>query len=211
MLALIHARSVATYASSLPNFELSSHTRTRYESMGAVLIDAVLQAGLNYRTVVFPRVVHFTTNFPNIIRCSEFLTCLHQNGAEKVFRWKHSEKIERLICLAEFFIQKEVESVEKLRSWLWRDEARAELLNLHGIGRKTVDYIAMLVGIPSVPIDRHLRNFIKNAGVKLVKYDEYRIVAEYAADLLKISRSEFDSAVWSYMSSGRTKRSQRET
>ena len=171
--------------------------------MGAVLIDSILQAGLNYKTVVSPRVEYFVTQFPHIMSCTDFLNCLTKYGSEKVLRWTHIEKISRLIKLTKFFISKGIESVSKLSEWIRSSNARKELLGLHGIGNKTVDYIGMLVGLPTIPVDRHLRKFISAAGVELSQYEEYRKVAEFAADLIKMPRVEFDYAVWTYVSNGK--------
>lgn len=203
MQTLINARSVANFALSLSDFDKELKTRTTYTSMGALLIDAVLQSGLNYKSVVCPRVEHFVANFPTVKECSEFLDCLKKNGAAIVLQWTHSEKINRLIELTKFLIFKGVETVKKLGEWICLDGSRDELLGLRGIGEKTVDYIAMLAGVSSIPIDRHFRRFITAAGVNVSIYSDYRKVAEFAADLMKMPRPQFDYSVWSYVSSGK--------
>ncbi|MGL1933141.1 MAG: hypothetical protein OCC45_15510 [Desulfotalea sp.] len=203
MQPLIHARLVATFTQSLTNFQEVTNNRPVYSSIGAVIIDSILQAGLNYKNIVAPRVEHFLENFSHIRSTSQFLKCLQLHGAEKVFRWTHTEKINRLIQLTKFLISKNIETIKCLRTEINKNEICTELLNLRGIGKKTVDYIAMLVGIPSIPIDRHLRAFINAAGVELSDYDQYRKVAEFTADLLKIPRSNFDYSVWSYVSGGK--------
>lgn len=203
MQTLIFARAVANFVNTLPDFEVTSHARACYSSMGAVLIDAVLQAGLSYNCVVAPRVRYFLQHYPTVNNSSDFLECLRAHGAERVLRWTHSEKIERLIDLTEFFVSEGIETVENLFDWIVERDKREVLLTLHGIGRKTVDYLAMLVGVPSIAVDRHLRKFIRAAGVDVDDYDDNRRIAEIAADLLQAPRSAFDYAVWSYVSAGK--------
>jgi endonuclease III len=80
------------------------------------------------------------------------------------------------------------------------------LHSLNGIGPKTVDYIKMLVGIPSVAIDRHVRVFVQAAGLPQTRYAEVQQVVQLAADTLEMNRSSFDWAIWSYVSSGQRPR-----
>ncbi|MDU5369850.1 MAG: hypothetical protein E6107_00330 [Enterobacter sp.] len=67
---------------------------------------------------------------------------------------------------------------------------------INGIGPKTVDYMGCLVGIDSIAVDRHVRTFAKAIGVK---NDDYHFLREsfcFAADLLSLSRREFDAWLW---------------
>ena len=53
--------------------------------MGATITDAVLQAGLRYETVVWPRVQHVMT-IPEAATTSGFLAVLRERGGEEVVR-----------------------------------------------------------------------------------------------------------------------------
>ncbi|TIS84458.1 MAG: hypothetical protein E5X00_01335 [Mesorhizobium sp.] len=59
-----------------------------------------------------------------------------------------------------------------------------------------MDYMQCLVGIDSIAVDRHVRTFAKRVGVVEEDYDFLRSVFCYAADLLSVSRREFDAWVW---------------
>src|SRR5947207_1421279 len=76
-------------------------TRCGYDHMGATLTDTVLQAGLNYRSVVLPRVNHILTTYPYAVTTSGFWQLACEIGPGELLRWSHPEKINRLICLIE--------------------------------------------------------------------------------------------------------------
>lgn len=63
-------------------------------------------------------------------------------------------------------------------------------------GRKTVDYMACLVGIDSIAVDRHMRTFARQVGVENDDYHFLRRSFCCAADLLALSRREFDAWLW---------------
>jgi len=56
-----------------------------YNRRGATITDAVLQAGLRYETVVWPRVQHDMT-IPEAATTSGFLGVLRERGGEEVVR-----------------------------------------------------------------------------------------------------------------------------
>jgi hypothetical protein len=53
-----------------------------------------------------------------------------------------------------------------------------------------------LVGMDSVAVDRHVRAFARRVGVLEDDYDFLKTVFCYAADLLSVSRRQFDAWVW---------------
>jgi hypothetical protein len=59
-----------------------------------------------------------------------------------------------------------------------------------------VDYLACLVGIESIAVDRHVRAYARRAGVESQDYDFLREVFCGAADLLSLSRRAFDGWIW---------------
>src|SRR5690606_5476698 len=89
-----------------------------------------------------------------------------------------------------------VESVQDLRVGLTSDEFCNAIQAVNGIGPKTVDYMACLVGIDSIAVDRHVRAFAKVVGVDSDDYYFLRKSFCCAADLLSLSRREFDAWLW---------------
>jgi hypothetical protein len=173
--------------------------RKGYGHMGATLTDSVLQAGLNYRSVVMPRVEHVLATYPDAITTTIFWDTLCEVGAGALLRWSHPEKIDRLTRLVTLLRSRGVETETDLGDWLGAASASAELLQLKGIGPKTVDYIKILVGIPTVAVDRHVKTFFLLAGIQLTEYEDFRTVACKAAKLLSIQAHILDAIIWRYV------------
>ncbi|WP_036578827.1 hypothetical protein [Brucella anthropi] len=191
------ARRVADFASTQGVPASYAVRRSTYEHAGALLADAVLQAGLSYRSVVMPRVVRILVEFPDMARVSE-LSCLVRKGSTAhLLNWQHPTKVARFERLVDFLYRAKVDTTEDIRTVLKSDTFCTDLQSLNGVGPKTVDYMACLVGIESVAVDRHIRTFAARAGVNNNKYEFLKNVFCFAADLLSISRREFDAWVWS--------------
>ena len=193
---LIAARRVADYAKELGADVERQQTRAAYEHMGALLADSILQAGLNYNSVVLPRVSTILANFPQECRTSALVGLVARGETPVFLNWTHAEKVGRFDALVMFLNDNEVEDVGDLRSCLLRKPFVEALRAVRGVGPKTVDYIGCLAGLDSVAVDRHVRTFAKRVGVLEDDYDFLRSVFSHAADLLSVSRREFDAWVW---------------
>jgi hypothetical protein len=161
-----------------------------------VLADAVLQAGLNYETVVRMRVMRIESQFPETATLSGLIELIERGGASDLLLWKHPTKLTRFVCLAKFLAMRGIETTDELKRWLCVSGARTDLLRLNGIGPKTCDYLCCLVGIDGVAVDRHLKRFASEAGVSVRDYECLKSVVGYAADLLGMSRRDFDAWIW---------------
>lgn len=185
---------LAEYVRALPRFEWWVPERASHA--GEVLVNAVLQSGVSYRTVVAPRVASVRLRYPEAATVKAFHRVLHKEGAYVVLQWKHHEKPSRLVSLTDFVYSEDIDSISDLCTWLSVASNRRRLLRIHGIGPKTVDYLGGLVGVQGVAVDRHLRSFATKAGIACVKYDDMKRVVEYAADMLGVKRSVFDYSIW---------------
>ncbi|MCL5960655.1 MAG: hypothetical protein M1358_15350 [Chloroflexi bacterium] len=192
------ARNLADYIASLEGFTLVDGYHFGYNHMGAVITDAVLQAGVKYRTVVEPRVGHVLERYPEAGTTSKFLAILQAIGVNIVINWSHPEKPRRLLELTNFLAKADVETVGDLRDWLTQPENCGLLLQIKGIGPKTVDYMKNLVNVPTVAVDRHIRRFVEAAGIATGGYTEVQLVVEFAADLLNVSRPGLDHSIWCF-------------
>lgn len=195
-----NAYILAKYIQSIENFPVPKNQNYGYDHMGAILTDAILQAGLNYQTVVAPRVRRVLTNYPDADVTSVFLNYIHRDSAFDILQWQHAEKPRRLLELTTFLYEMGIESRDDLYKWLIDPENGDLLIRIRGIGLKTVDYIKNLVNIPTVAIDRHVRNFVHNAGISSLNYTELRSIVINAATILDLSPSNLDYAIWSFMS-----------
>lgn len=193
---LISARKVADLASLEGVSTGASVLRPRYDHLGAILADSILQAGLNYRTVVLPRVVHILTSHPDAATADGLLSLVDAGMTQDFLQWNHLVKVHRFERLARFIYDNNVSNSSALKDRLNDDLFCQTLQEINGIGPKTVDYMACLVGIETIAVDRHIRNFAQRVGVDNTEYGYLKRVFCIAADLLAVSRREFDAWVW---------------
>ncbi|MDK4733948.1 hypothetical protein [Rhizobium sp. CNPSo 3490] len=193
---LLAARLVADYAKELGADAERQETRPVYDHMGALLADSVLQAGLNYNSVVRPRVEVILAQFPQCDRTSGLLPVVGDGQTATFLNWTHPEKIGRFESLVRFLDGNSIETVLDLGKKLQRPGFVELLREVRGVGPKTVDYMGCLVGLDSVAVDRHVRTFARRVGVLNDDYDFLRSVFCCAADLLSLSRRQFDAWVW---------------
>lgn len=209
-------RRIVEYVRRLPDFEMAENSELPYRHMGATITDGVLQAGLRYETVVWPRVQHVMA-IPEAATSTGFLAALRGRGGEEVVRWTHPEKLGRMYAVSELFIAEGIETEDDLHSWLClgsSDSAQARrcaanaarLLAVHGIGPKTVDYFKILCGEQdTAAIDLHLTAFLERAGVRVTSYEQAREVIREAAAELGVPAAQLDHSIWTHMSkAGRT-------
>lgn len=194
---LTAARKIADYSSREFGENLTlSNRRAAFNHMGAVLADSVLQAGLNYATVVRPRIEYIIKQFPTTDTVSSLLTLINEGQTASILQWKHHLKIMRFELLVKFMYQENVEATDDLRIRLRDENFKSGLLSINGVGPKTVDYMACLVGIESIAVDRHVRAYAKKVGIVNDDYYFLQRAFSYAADLMNTSRRDFDSWLW---------------
>jgi len=198
---IAEAQKLARFVNSLKDFDIQNRRPQTYQHMGAVITDSILQAGLNYRSVVAPRVRRLIEQYPKACTTSGFLDMIETYGLNNLLNWDHPEKPKRIYELTLFFHRYHINTECMLKYWLQKPENGKLLLDLKGVGPKTVDYLKMLVGLQSIAIDRHIRTFIKAAGLTHKRYEDIQQVVEIAADILALDRNDFDLSVWLYASS----------
>ena len=189
----------------IPNFQYAVFPVQRH--MGALIMDACIQAGLDYDTVVKPR-VDTVANDPELSTAEGVM-----KNPERMLKAAvdHPQKKECIMQLASFFRQNRINTVIALRMKYW--DIRNSLTNIKFINYKTRDYIGLLAGVSDVvAIDRYLRQFAGQAGIQVGKLSQSPSQSEYdrlfntyvsAANLLGISPSQLDYAVWTYMNGDR--------
>lgn len=198
--ALAAGRKLAEYAKGKGVQEVNSNPRPVMNHLGAVLADSALQAGLNYRTVVKPRIEHILERYPQTAEMSGISRIINEGKVSSFLQWRHESKIARFIGLAKILEVTAIKNVFQLRHCLLGTPLSREFLQVPGVGPKTVDYLSCLVGIDCVAVDRHVKVFAKRAGVPLEDYSGLKLAISFAADFLKISRRGFDAWIWNLMS-----------
>jgi endonuclease III len=167
--------------------------------MGATLTDAGLQAGLNYRKVVFPRVKHLLSVFPEADTTTRFLDLVDLQGINHILRWNHPDKPKRVYDIALLLSAEKIETEEALAEWLSQPGNRIKIQQIPGVGQKTTSYLRKLVGTPAIAVDRHLKTFASWAGVECKKPAELERAFQVAADVMGIDYCSLDHTIWSYM------------
>lgn len=192
---------LAAYIKSLDDFTLIEDGRPpgqpEYEHMGALLTDAILQAGQTYETVVRPRALRVMSEYPDADTTSAFLSLLKGPGYQEVLKWRDPVKPDRLMRLAEFLQKHGIETVGDLQTWVKRPTSRKELLGISGVGPKTADYLAWLSGVPTVAVDRHIKRFCAAAGIKTRDIKE---AVRQASEELGVDEGSLDFSIWLFES-----------
>ena len=172
-----------------------------YKSMGALILDGILQAGMKY-SVVVQRVHRFCERYPGNKTVSDFIQAVRKDGWEEVCGWKHETKLGRIRALVEFLQKQKIETVADFRKWAEQPGNPELLLAVKGVGRKTRDYLQMLAGVPMVAVDVHLQNFMKDAGISISidsAYERAKEVIIAASKRYGVTPFQFEQAIWLYM------------
>lgn len=151
---------------NLKDFYVPEREIMPYFHMGATICDSILQAGVRYDTVVKPRIKTLFEKYPEANTTSAFWSLINRIDLKDLINWSHPEKPRRIRELTRFFLERGIETEENLSEWIQKEENRRALLQIKGIGPKTVDYLKMLAGLPAIAVDRHLKNFLRLAGIE---------------------------------------------
>ncbi len=200
MNSISKARKLVSHIGSLAGFTIEDDIEGTYRHMGATIVDAILQAGLNYATVVKPRVNSILNTYPDARTTTAFRDLLERVGVKEVLSWNDDEKPNRVLALTEFLLAECIETEEELRNWISSDQNLEKIQVVHGVGPKTADYLRILVGIQTAAVDRYVYRLIEEAGLGRMNYEEARQILNLAADSLEVERTKFDHSIWKYMS-----------
>lgn len=199
-----HALRLKEYIDNIDNFHFIEPEVCPYrDHIGALFTDAILQAGVNYRRVVLPRVERVLSSFPEAKTVSSFSNVLNLYGVKDVLRWNNTAKIQRMKDLISFCMVHAIETASDLTGFLNNEAGEEHLKAINGIGDKTCDYLKRLLGFDTVAVDRHIRNFLVDANIMVEDYVEIKEVVEFTADIMDINRRALDYSIWSYMSHNR--------
>jgi len=167
---------------------------------GAVLADIILQAGLNYKSVVLPRVLDIYKNYSSANNLTGIIETIDDIGIEKFLNWKNETKIIRFKSVLEYLLENNINSSIELVEHLGEYRNVERLLSINGIGNKTVDYFLKLMHVETIAVDRHIINFLNQANIDFKDYYNAKKIVEYTADILSISRRDIDYSIWYFMS-----------
>jgi len=176
-----------------------------YKNMGATIIDGILQAGINYKKVVKPRVDGYLEKYPDKGTVKNFKDLYDSKTLAELIGWT-GFKVKTIEELTKFLIDQKVDTEEEFREWLKEESNINKLMSVKGIGKKTASYFEILVGHSTSAIDRHLDGFLRDAGLGDLGYSEAQQIISEASVLLGVEESYFDHSIWRYKSMNKTRR-----
>ncbi|MCL6445557.1 MAG: hypothetical protein K6T83_19240 [Alicyclobacillus sp.] len=179
------------------------------DHMGAVIVDGVLQSGLNYKNTVLPRVEKIKS-LPEAKTVSGFLAVIVSNALDRLLSGKdgkpfRGDKPRTIVLLTSLLYFEGVDTADDFRTWIVRKDSETKLKSIPRIGDKTVDYLKLLVGIETVAIDVRLRDFLIQSGGIEGDYAFNKEVFLRASTMLGVSPRTLDSAIWQYMNTKNAK------
>jgi hypothetical protein len=168
-----------------------------------VITDAVLQAGMRYRTVKL-RVDGLIRQWPDACTLAGFRRRIGSEGLSGVLDWR-GKKLDTIAALADRLSSEVVDghpidTVADLRAWLTGPDNPPSLRTIKGVGAKTESYLCSVAGLSAVAIDVHLRTFAREAGVSERSYSLLRALYETTAQCMGVDAGALDHAVWEYCS-----------
>ncbi len=191
-------RAIATIPKRSDVWERASE---RSDHIGAILADAALQPGVDYRAVVEPRVKRIRAEHPSAATVSGLLKLLETIPAPVLLGNRNARKCGAFRDLVRLLNSEGVDSALELRAWLQHVDSRSKLLQIKGVGPKTCAYLKLLVGLPAIAVDIHLRRLALDAGVDRPDDDLERLFA-LAAEHLGIPLAVLDGSLWQDGSDG---------
>lgn len=196
----ISVQKVVKLLEKIPHDYAECTQRTPYYNMTATLTDSVLQAGMNYKKVVFPRICNILDKYADYRTTCDFIILFQTIPIEEIIQWKNKRKQITICELAWFLYKNKINTEDELAKWISDDINAKKLLEISGIGRKTIDYLKLLSGQQAIPIDRHMFQFLELAGIKTDDYIKASIILKETASFLHTNESVLDKTIWEYMS-----------
>ncbi len=192
---------LAAYIESLHGFKYSQEI-DRYDHMGAVVVDGILQAGLNYYTTVKPRVDLILQKYGDKKTTNDFIEICDEVGINALINFK-GKRPNWIVGLLGYLQENNIQTTDELRIWLKESENKKRFKKLDGIKDKTANYFQILTGDDdAVKIDVHLKRFLESAGYSAVaNNDEQSIdLIRKTAKILQITPAILDHSIWTYQS-----------
>jgi endonuclease III len=174
-----------------------------WPEIGAVIVDAVLQRRSSYEKVVRPRVDAVRAALPGPTT-ADFLAVAESPQFESLIDYKSDARKAQMRQMALVLSRLEIESIADLARALSGEQSRAStrtaLWVIHGVGRKTLNYLGVLVGLDECAVDVHLRSFGRAAGLAARDDAGWELVYRAAAKRLDIPVGNLDGAAWRHQS-----------
>src|SRR5690606_24249207 len=127
------------------------------DHLGAVLADIIIQAGVNYKSVVLPRVLNIYNNYPKANDLSGLIETINNTDISIFLNWNNQVKISRYESMIEFLLKFNINTSFELRDFLLKGKFNQDFfLSIPGVGYKTLDYFLKLMNVETIAVDRHI-------------------------------------------------------
>lgn len=175
------------------------------DHIGALLADAVLQSGMNYKSFVVPRVQRLLSSYPDANTVSGMRRLLRASGPRAALDVPNVTKCAAIWGLVDLLGEEQVNTVADLKRWIEAPASRDKLLAVHGVGGKTAAFLRILLGHDGIAIDTHVRRAAAAVGVVMSTDDELAALFAEAATKTGYGLTDIDGALWT-RESGRSRR-----
>ena len=190
----------------------------RYDPPAVKVINSVISQALNYKTTVYPRLVGFKKNRPDVKSVRQLADLMGSYTTPLEFlteevNLKHRGKAGAIDGLVKYFCglieaSPTVPEEETLKQWAITAEPDGyKELNIKGVWIATFQWLRMLFGADTSKPDVHVMNFIHETIDQKLLESECVLLIEGVASYLEVSERDVDGAIWNFMaSSSRTVR-----
>ncbi len=184
----------------------------RYHPPAVKVINSVISQALRYKTQVYPRLVDFRRNRPDVksVRQLADLMASYTTSLEfltKEVNLRNQGKAGAIDGLVTYFCglieaSPTVPEEKTLKQWaITAEPAGSEVLNTKGVGIATFQWLRMLFGADTSKPDVHVMKFIYETTGQRFSEDECILLIEGVAAKLEVSERVVDGAIWYFMAS----------
>lgn len=199
----LKADILARFVWSLKDFHVNAALAKTDDHVGAIIVDAILQSGMNYQKIVRPRVEKLKATYPDARTTDDFLDLIERVGLSELIGWNGKAKLETIRSIAGLFQREGIQTRADLRGWLLQFGNADRMKQIKGVGNMTADYIKMLAGVEVCAADGLTIGFMKQAGLEHSSYEESRDVLTKSARIMDVSPIALCFSIWDYVHSKR--------
>ena len=185
----------------------------RYDPPAVKVIHSVISQALTYKTTVYPRLVSFKKNRPDVksIRQLADLMASYTTPLEFLTEevdLRHRVKAGAIDGIVKYLCglieaSPTVPEEETLKQWaITAEPDDYKKLGIKGVKIATFQWLRMLFGADTSKPDVHIMNFINGTIDQELSEGECVLLIEGVARYLEVSEQEVDGAIWNFMASG---------
>ena len=184
----------------------------RYDPPAVKVIHSVISQGLTYKTTVYPRLVGFKKNRPDVRSVRQLADLMGSYTTPLEFlteevNLKNELKAGAIDGIAKYLCglieaSPTVPEEELLKQWAINAEPDGyKKLNIKGVKIATFQWLRMLFGADTSKPDVHIMTFIHDTIGKKLSEDECVLLIKGVASYLEVPEQDVDGAIWEFMSS----------